>query len=174
MTTSFITDQELYETVILQRVPEAKHFLWLATSDLKDLHVRRGRKMIPFLQVLSELIDGGVSIRLLHAKEPGPAFRSDFDKYPSLAQGLERILCPRVHFKAVIVDGEFAYSGSANLTGAGIGAKSELRRNFESGIVTTDPELIEQMMNQFDGVWMGKHCAKCRRKEYCADYKDIM
>ena len=31
---------------------------------------------------------------------------------------MERMLCPRVHFKCVIVDGVKAYFGSANLTGA--------------------------------------------------------
>ena len=60
--------------------------------------------MVPFLAVLSELIDNGVSVRLLHAKEPGPNFRRDFDRYPNLVDGLERVLCPRVHFKSVVVD----------------------------------------------------------------------
>jgi hypothetical protein len=31
---------------------------------------------------------------------------------------MERMLCPRVHFKCVIVGGVKAYFGSANLTGA--------------------------------------------------------
>ena len=82
----FITDTQIYEQVIRDRVPKAKEFLWLATSDLKDLHVnKRGRKrMVPFLEVLSDLVASGVKIRLLHAKEPGPAFRRDFDRYPDL------------------------------------------------------------------------------------------
>lgn len=169
----FITDIEIYEKVILEEIPKAREFLWLATSDLKDLHVERGGRMVPFLQVLSKLIDKGVSVRLLHAKEPGPAFRTDFDKYTNLVEGLERILCPRVHFKAVVVDGKFAYTGSANLTGAGMGAKSDTRRNFESGIITTNAELIRRIMDQFDGIWIGEHCVDCGRKEYCSDY-DIM
>ncbi len=101
-------------------------------------------------------------------------FRRDFDKYPNLISGMERILCPRVHFKSVAVDGRFAYTGSANLTGAGMGAKSEGRRNFENGIITTDTALIEKIMAQFDAVWMGARCAKCRRKQFCADYKDLL
>ena len=123
---SFITDYEIYKKVILEMVPQSKHFCWIATADLKDLYTHKGRRMVPFLEVLSDLAAQGVSIRLLHAKEPGPAFRKDFDRYPNLIDGIERILCPRVHFKTVVVDGRFAYSGSANLTGAGMG---DIKRN---------------------------------------------
>ena len=170
----FITDREIYEQVIQTAVPSAKEFLWLATSDLKDLHVHRGKRMIPFLGVLSELIANGVAVRLLHAKEPGPAFRQDFDRYPNLITGMERILCPRVHFKSVIVDGQFAYSGSANLTGAGMGAKGNRRRNFEGGFVTTDPEVVQPIMAQFDRIWMGAECEACQRKQHCTDYTEML
>ena len=170
----FITDREIYKRVILGIVPGATRFLWLATSGLKDLYiVTEKRRARPFLALLSELADKGVAIRLLHAGEPGPAFRKDFDRYPNLIDGLERVLCPRVHFKAVIVDGRIAYSGSANLTGAGLGAKSDRRRNFEAGFLTSDPEVVRKIMEQFDNVWMGKYCADCGRKAHCADYKDF-
>ena len=59
--------------------------------------------------------------------------------------------------------------GSANLTGAGIGMKAETTRNFEAGLLTDDPQIVEQAMNQFDEVWMGKHCKTCKRKEFCSD-----
>ena len=36
-----------------------------------------------------------------------------------------------------------AYIGSANLTGAGIEMKGSGTRNFEAGILTDDPELVE-------------------------------
>ena len=101
----------------------------------------QGRQTVPFLAIIAGLIKKGVEIRLIHAKEPGQAFREDFDRYPELATGLERILCPRVHFKLLIFDMKTAYIGSANLTGAGIGMKSPLRRNFEAGILTDDPAL---------------------------------
>jgi phosphatidylserine/phosphatidylglycerophosphate/cardiolipin synthase-like enzyme len=171
---SFITDRDIYEQVIREAIPQCATFLWLATADLKDLYAHKVRKMVPFLELLSDLAAAGVSIRLLHAKEPGPAFQKDFDRYPGLIHGMERILCPRVHFKAVVVDGRFAYSGSANLTGAGMGAKSVNRRNFESGFITTDPCLIESIMEQFDAIWIGRHCRECGRKKYCADYRDML
>jgi len=170
----FITDLEIYTRVICGQIPKARQFLWLATADLKDLYVDKRGAMVPFLEVLSDLVKKQVAVRLLHAKEPGPAFRKDFDRYPNLIEGVERILCPRVHFKSVIVDGRFAYSGSANLTGAGMGAKSKEKRNFESGFITTDHEIIEKIMQQYDEVWIGRHCKGCRRKEFCADYKDIL
>ena len=59
--------------------------------------------------------------------------------------------------------------GSANLTGAGIGMKGDDTRNFEAGILTDNPELVEQAMNQFDEVWIGKHCKACKRKDFCGD-----
>jgi len=172
--TRFITDRQIYDEVIQGAIPTAESFLWLATSDLKDLHVARGDRMVPFLEILSTLVDTGVAIRLLHAGEPGPRFREDFDRYPNLVDGLERILCPRVHFKSVIVDGRFAYSGSANLTGAGMGAKSDTRRNFESGFITTDPDLVKSIMARFDRIWMGAECEPCARKPHCAAYPSML
>jgi phosphatidylserine/phosphatidylglycerophosphate/cardiolipin synthase-like enzyme len=169
-----ITDRDIYEKVICGRVPEAKRFVWLATADLKDLHVDKRGRMVPFLEILSDLVARRVEIRLLHAKEPGPAFRRDFDKYPNLIGGMERILCPRVHFKAAIIDGKFAYTGSANLTGAGMGAKTATRRNFESGIITNDKKIIGAVMDQFDRIWRGEHCRQCKRKQFCADYEDLL
>lgn len=172
--TEIITDTEIYRRIILKQIPRAKEFVWLGTSDLKNMHVKKNGRMVPFLEILSDLIKRKISIRLIHAKEPGAAFRRDFDRYPNLIKGMERILCPRVHFKSVVVDGRLAYTGSGNLTGAGMGAKGVNRRNFEAGIITTDNRLIERIMEQFDDVWMGGHCKECERKKYCADYKDIL
>jgi len=170
----FVTDRQIYEKVVIERIPKARKFLWLGTSDLKDLHVDKAGAMVPFLEILSDLVERQVEIRLLHAKEPGEAFRRDFDKYPNLINGMERILCPRVHFKSVVIDGEFAYTGSANLTGAGMGAKSPDKRNFEAGIITDRSDIIDQVIEQFDSIWRGRHCTTCKRKKYCADYKDLL
>ena len=123
----------------------------------------------PFLALLAQLIRKGVEVRLIHAKEPGPAFREDFDKYPVLYDRLERVLCPRVHFKRLVFDFKEVYIGSANLTGAGIGMKGEDKRNFEAGILTDEPTIVEQAMNQFDDVWIGKFCKKCKRRDFCHD-----
>ena len=143
--------------------------LWIGTADIKDLYVEVDGEVKPLLALIAQLIQRGVEVRIIHAKEPGPNFREDFDKYPVLYDRLERVLCPRVHFKMLVFDGKEVDVGSANLTGAGIGMKAETTRNFEAGILTDYAEIVEQAMNQFDDVWMGKHCKTCKRREYCPD-----
>jgi phosphatidylserine/phosphatidylglycerophosphate/cardiolipin synthase-like enzyme len=168
MSLVFITNEELY-THVIEPVGRARDFVWIGTADIKDLHVKHNNSIQSFLAVLDSLTKKKVAIRLLHAKEPGINFRESFDKFPSLWKNMERQLCPRVHFKHIIIDGKFAYSGSANLTGAGLGMKGENTRNFESGFITSEPGLVQAVMNQFDEVWMGKFCKECKRREYCGD-----
>ena len=164
----FISNTDHYKEV-LSRVQSVKHMLWIGTADIKDLYVEIGKEKMPFLALIAQLIRRGVEVRLIHAKEPGPNFREDFDKYPVLYDRLERVLCPRVHFKILVFDCKEVYIGSANLTGAGLGMKAETTRNFEAGILTDDPEIVGQAMNQFDDVWIGKHCKTCKRKDVCLD-----
>lgn len=164
----YISNTDHYTEVISQ-VKNVKQTLWIGTADIKDLYVEIGKEKKPFLALIAQLIRKGVEVRLIHAKEPGQAFREDFDKCPTLYDGLERVLCPRVHFKMIVLDCQKVYVGSANLTGAGIGMKADTTRNFEAGILTDEPVLVEAAMNQFDDVWMGKMCKKCKRKEFCGD-----
>ena len=151
-----------------------RHDLWIGTADLKDLYVSRGTGSEPFLAVLDRLLRQGIEIRLLHAKEPGENFREDFDRYPGLWSRLERRLCPRVHFKLMVFDCTEVYIGSANLTGAGMGMKGDTTRNFEAGVLTDDPALVDAAAEHIDGIWQGRHCTKCRSKTFCADRINIL
>ena len=168
MPTTYIANTDHYN-LVLARVASVRKSLWIGTADIKDLYVKVGAGTKPFLAVLAQLVRKGVEVRLIHAKEPGPAFREDFDQYPSLIDGMERALCPRVHFKLLVFDCQEVYIGSANLTGAGIGMKGENTRNFEAGIFTNEPELVRQAIQQFDSVWMGLHCKTCKRRQFCTD-----
>ncbi len=165
---TYISNSDHY-TEVLSLVQTVKHTLWIGTADIKDLYIEVGKEKKPFLALLVQLIRKGVEVRLIHAKEPGPNFREDFDRYPVLYDRLERVLCPRVHFKMLVFDCKEVYIGSANLTGAGIGMKADHKRNFEAGILTDDAEIVERAMNQFDEVWIGKHCKACKRREFCPD-----
>ena len=97
---------------MLVRVASVKQTLWIGTADIKDVYVKAGAKAMPLLAVLDQLVKRGIVIRILHAKEPGPAFRDDFDKFPALWSALEMTLCPRIHFKLMIFDMNTAYIGS--------------------------------------------------------------
>jgi phosphatidylserine/phosphatidylglycerophosphate/cardiolipin synthase-like enzyme len=169
--TRLVLNEATYQLVLKELVMEARRLLWIVTADIKDLYIEDGRDFVPFLKVLADKLREGVEIRLVHAKEPGPRFREDFDRFPELveAEGFERILCPRMHIKCVIADGRKAYVGSANLTGAGMGAKSPHRRNFEAGVVTEDRETIGELMTFLDAFYLGDYCVKCQRREVCPD-----
>jgi phosphatidylserine/phosphatidylglycerophosphate/cardiolipin synthase-like enzyme len=169
--TRLVLNEATYQLVLKELVMEARRLLWIVTADIKDLYIEDGKDFVPFLKVLADKLGEGVEIRLVHAKEPGPRFREDFDRFPELveAEGFERILCPRMHMKCVIADGRRAYVGSANLTGAGMGAKSPHRRNFEAGVVTEDRETIGELMTFLDAFYLGDHCVKCQRREVCPD-----
>jgi phosphatidylserine/phosphatidylglycerophosphate/cardiolipin synthase-like enzyme len=75
--------------------------------------------------------------------------------------------CPRVHLKMIAVDGALLYLGSANFTGAGLGAKGDRRRNFEAGVLTDDDVMLDEMQGTFDRIWTGKECPRCALRARC-------
>lgn len=166
-----LLNREIYEELIQRQIPLAKNYLWIVTADIKDMHVERYGSYVPFLELLAELVSNGVAVRLIHAKEPGPRFREDFDHHDELLANdlFERILCPRVHTKAVIIDNRIAFIGSPNLTGAGMGSKHEDKRNFEAGFLFDDAEELQKLTAWVDQLYLGEHCRTCKRRDYCPD-----
>lgn len=126
------------------------------------------------LEAFDELAERGAELRILHAELPSRPFREEFDRHPRLVRGgLELRECPRVHFKAVIVDGARLYLGSANWTGAGLGAKGTGRRNFELGFVTGDPELVDEVQGLYERIWRGAECRGCKLRDVCPAPLDV-
>lgn len=165
-------NEQIHQRVIRELLPTAEKFVWIATADIKDMHVERAAgRYDTFLAVFADLVNAGVDIRLIHAKEPGPRFREDFDRFPELikSEHFERFLCPRNHMKCILIDGRIAFVGSANLTGAGMGAKSPRKRNFEAGFLTDEPEAINRLMEFFDTFYLGDLCKDCGRRDVCPD-----
>ena len=173
-----LADRDHYEQVT-KSVLDAEQRVWIATANLKELMVedpnvvpgrRRGRRgnYRSVLKVFADLAKRGVELRILHASMPSRPFRKSFDAQPELVEGaLEMRMCPRVHLKTVVIDARLVYLGSANWTGAGLGAKGEGRRNFEMGILTSDEQIIDQVQERYDRIWRGSECAGCRLRDQC-------
>ena len=165
-----LTGSDLHRVVIEEHLLGARSQVWIATADLKDMHIKAGRRYKPILDTFDAMAGRGVSFRIVHSTLPSKYFRRTLEDYPQLTQGaLELQVCPRSHWKMVIVDGNFAYCGSANFTGAGLGAKSPHKRNLEAGVASGDPDWVRQLATLFDRFWIGEHCDKCRLKEICPD-----
>ncbi len=172
--TELVAGRAHYERVI-GAVMKAELAVWIATANLKELMVEsngigssRGKRWGSVLEVFDTLVARGVELRILHARTPSRAFRERFDELPRLVRGgLELRLCPRVHFKSVIVDASILYLGSANWTGAGLGAKGVHRRNFELGMITEDEGYIDTVQASYAKIWDGAECPGCRVREHC-------
>lgn len=167
-----VVDGAHYDVVIDAMIRSAKTSVWIATANVKDVRVEapvgtaaraRGRYM-PLVDVLASLARSGVEVRLLHGGLPSGPFRAS-RKGASAAIAMRR--CPRVHMKLVVVDGREMYLGSANLTGAGLGAKGEGRRNFELGAVVGDDVLLDAAQARFDRIWSGAECSGCAIRALC-------
>jgi phosphatidylserine/phosphatidylglycerophosphate/cardiolipin synthase-like enzyme len=171
-----IRDRAHYDVLVQRVIARARVSLWISTANVKELRVeapvgsraRARGQYVSLLEMLAGLAQQGVELRLLHAGVPSRAFRAELSRQKELAAGkLAMRQCPRVHLKMIAVDGAALYLGSANLTGAGLGAKGEGRRNFEAGILTDDDVLLDEMQETFDRIWSGKECKGCRLRAEC-------
>ncbi len=165
-----------YDELVQKAVASATVSLWIATANVKEMRVEapvgtaaraRGR-FVSILDMLASLRGRGVELRLLHGGVPSRAFSAELARQPRLREGgLPMRHCPRVHLKIVAIDGRLLYLGSANFTGAGLGAKGEGRRNFEVGMLTDDDVWLDTVQHRFDRIWSGRECKGCRVRTLC-------
>jgi len=164
---SIILNEDHLSGALSSALESCRHRLFIATADVKNVHLPRGDggDAESILEVFEHLAKRRVEIRLLHSGIPsGPLLESMKEGLPA---NLTMRRCPRLHAKAIIADGRWMYLGSANLTGAGLGAKSPQRRNFEAGICTDEPALIDAVTDMLESIWNGGRCGECARKRHC-------
>lgn len=166
-----VVNEDHFPRVVREGMAKAQISLDILTADFKAMLVpsgRKGGKAKSVVELFRRLARQGVEIRILHAGTPsGPALR-ELKKISTEEGGKLTIRrCPRLHAKAVVIDAREMYLGSANLTGAGLGAKGEHRRNFEMGVWTQAAALIEAVLGEFNQLWEGERCKKCQRKDVC-------
>ncbi len=164
--TQLIIDEQHLEHVVLRGMLKAKVSLDISTADFKAMLIPMGQgKAKSIVAHFDRLAKRGVEIRVLHAGVPSSAALRELKR--GVTEGLTIRRCPRLHAKAVVVDAAAMYLGSANLTGAGLGAKGKHRRNIEWGIWTESPQLIEGVMQQFNALWESTRCDNCGRHDIC-------
>jgi phosphatidylserine/phosphatidylglycerophosphate/cardiolipin synthase-like enzyme len=166
-----IVNEEHFARIVRDGMARAEVSLDIMTADFKAMLVplgRKGAKARSVVELFRSLARKGVEIRILHAGTPSGAALVELKKIgQEEGDRLTIRRCPRLHAKAVVVNARAMYLGSANLTGAGLGAKGADKRNFEMGVWTEAPALIEGVMEQFNVLWEGHRCKKCRRKDVC-------
>jgi phosphatidylserine/phosphatidylglycerophosphate/cardiolipin synthase-like enzyme len=178
---SLIIDRGHYEDVILGAVARARVSVWIGTANLKELHLeaspgtraRAAGRFVSILQTFEGLLERGVEVRILHGALPSAPFREELRRRKSLAKRLALRRCPRVHLKLIAVDGRALYLGSANFTGAGLGAKGDGRRNFEMGILTDDEGMLDAAQERFERIWSGRECGGCKLRAVCPRPLDL-
>jgi phosphatidylserine/phosphatidylglycerophosphate/cardiolipin synthase-like enzyme len=168
-----LVDADHYTDLVSRAIGSAQVAVWIATANLKTMLVEapigsraraRGR-YVSFFEKLGDLAKRGVDVRLLHAGAPSGPLKKEMDRLALSEVKMRR--CPRVHLKMIAIDGRLLYLGSANVTGAGLGAKGEGRRNFEMGIVTDDTSMLDVAQARFDRIWRGGECSACKLKAEC-------
>ncbi|MDB5295875.1 MAG: phospholipase Active site motif domain protein [Phycisphaerales bacterium] len=162
-----VVDAQHFERVVLAGILRAKVSLDIMTADFKAMLVpERGRSRArSIVEVMRALAARGVEVRLLHAGTPSAPALQELKR--SLPEHMTIRRCPRLHSKAVVIDCQRMYLGSANLTGAGLGAKGDTRRNFEMGVWTEAPAMIDAVLDEFNALWEGRQCDGCGRKDHC-------
>jgi phosphatidylserine/phosphatidylglycerophosphate/cardiolipin synthase-like enzyme len=166
-----VADAQHFARIVRDGILRARASVDIMTADFKamlipDVGGSRGRgEARSIVHVFRALANKGVEIRLLHAGTPSSAAMRELKK--ALPSNLTIRRCPRLHAKTVIIDSRGMYLGSANLTGAGLGAKADGRRNFELGVWTQSASLIDAVLEQFNALWEGRRCTSCRRKDVC-------
>jgi phosphatidylserine/phosphatidylglycerophosphate/cardiolipin synthase-like enzyme len=179
---SLIADVEHYDQVIRGALSQARVSVWIGTANVKDIRLEapvgtRARARGQYQSItehLTDLVRRKVEVRILHGGIPSRPFRESLANSPELVPPrFEMRHCPRVHLKMIAVDGEYLYLGSANFTGAGLGAKGEGRRNFELGISTDDHLLLDATQARFERIWRGHECGACRLRSECPGPLDM-
>lgn len=170
-----VADRQHYEALLAKQIPSATVSLWIATANLKELRLpapvgtraRAQGQSMSVLEVLAALGSRGVELRILHSRPPSRAFVSALASLPHFRPQLALRCCPRQHMKLIVIDGRLLYLGSANFTGAGLGARGEHRRNFEMGVITEDEYMLDTAQARFDAIWNGHECKNCGLRRLC-------
>jgi len=159
--TRFIFNDEHYDEVI-RRICSAKSSIKIMTANFKRFRLkpteRQGDKPsdgTPFIEYLMRKAVDGVSVQIICSKPSKPFEKEKTECYKRMKNPklFEYKKIEKNHAKIIIVDDKIAYVGSANITRAGLRQDVTSFLNYESGILTTNLELVKSINDFFMMVW---------------------
>ena len=175
--TRLIINETHYKEVI-ERICKAKSSIKIMTGDFKRFNLKPAKEQgkdykdgTPFVKYLLGKAVEGVSVQIICSK-PSSFFMDEWKDYYQQMNKPELFdfkFCLRNHAKAIIVDDNYAYIGSANVTPAGLGQGIFTPGNFEAGIITENQELVSSVNALFSEIWASKSCMNCHRADKCQE-----
>jgi len=151
----YIKDEE-HEEKLYNLFLKAKKSIYIATANFKNMYLHDRQ----FIDILDEKSKQGVDIRVICAKPVSVTGRF-LEEHPSIMYQD----CRRNHMKMYMFDEKMVYLGSANITQAASGNRSENTRNFEAGVLTNNENIVSQALKHFESVWEGDYCKKCKKED---------
>lgn len=121
---------------------QIKQLMMKAQSQIKVY--AEGLDDYDFINTLAKAAKQGIAVQVIYAQELNYLTRRYLLRY---GVQLKQAHCFTNHAKAVIVDNQFAYVGSANFT------HNAFVHNREVGIVFQNQNIARQLSQQFDGDW---------------------
>ena len=71
-----LTGLPLHRNVIQDAVLSAEQYVWIATANLKDMHIPSSHVYRPLLETFDHMAGRGVSFRIIHSALPSKPFHS--------------------------------------------------------------------------------------------------
>ena len=174
---SYVEDEEHY-TQVFKLMAEVKHSLKIASANLKNFSVTveydGTNETLRLCDFFLSLVERGVHVQVVCMKPFGFYLYAKENCPQLLEHPLFELRCnEHNHMKVFIFDDECVYVGSANITDAAIGKRTNGKRNHEAGMLLQGAKLIQSPLQHFDKVWDDPGILKSSWKRFAAKAKEL-
>lgn len=173
---SYISDDEHYSKVFI-KMTRVKHKLRIASGDLKNFIVtidsESGEIKLRLCDFFLSLVKRGVQVQVVCMK-PFGFYLFAKKNCPELLENnlFELRYNGHNHMKIFVFDEDCAYIGSANITSAAIGKRSNGNRNHEAGLLMSG-EMMQEPLRHFEDVWNDPESIKHSWKRFEKKAKEL-